>query len=67
MKDDAWVDWLIKINYPFDFFTDDPPPVDPKRLALRWKELDNWAETDEEAIDVVREEMGLGNNMEEGK
>jgi hypothetical protein len=59
-NDDAWVDWLIGVNYPFDFFTDDLPPVDPKRLALRWKELDGWYDvTDEDAIDLVREEMGV--------
>lgn len=61
-SDDAWVDWLIKtVNYPFDVTFDDPPPVDAVRLALRWKYLDGWDDiSDDEAIALVREEMGLG-------
>ena len=55
-----WIDWLIKsVCYPFDMTFDGLPPVDPVALALRWKELDNWDATDEEAIALVREEMGL--------
>lgn len=57
---DAVLEWLFRLNYPFDFsWPGDPPPIDHHRLAAMWNERDEWGISDEDAYLCVCAEAGI--------
>lgn len=49
-KELEFIDWLIDIGYPFNMTFDPRPPVNHKRLAMRWNTRDFWGVSDEDAM-----------------
>lgn len=56
----AMLEWLFRLNYPFDFqWPSDPPPIDHRKLAAMWNERDDWRISDEDAYLCICEEAGI--------